>query len=274
MTEKRLVYFLSDRTGITAEALGKSLLTQFDHIQFERHTLAFVDNPQRAAEALQQIRQGAQSSGQRPMVFSTLMQPELRAVFAAADVFWIDFFDTFIAPLELELNAKSSGAVGKSHAMSDAYQQRMDAVNFTLGHDDGLGQHLELADIILLGISRCGKTPTCLYLALQNGLRAANYPLTPDDFADAHLPAPLRPYQAKLFGLSISPERLAQIRQERQPDSDYASINTCRSELRQAEALFKKYGIAYLDITTMSIEEIAASILHQAGLRLQRMDRR
>lgn len=274
MTEKRQVFFISDHTGITAEALGKSLLTQFDHIQFERHTLAFVDNPQRTMTALQKIQQSAQSSGQRPIVFSTLMQPELRAIFAEADVFWIDFFDTFITPLEQELNEKSSGAVGKSHAMSDAYLQRMEAINFTLGHDDGLGKHLDQADIILLGVSRCGKTPTCLYLALQNSLRAANYPLTPDDFADARLPTPLRPYQSKLFGLSISPERLAKIRQERQPDSDYASLNTCRSELRQAEALFKKYSIAYLDTTTMSIEEIAASILHQSGLQLRRMRER
>ena len=269
MTEKRLVYFLSDRTSITAEALGKSLLTQFDHMQFERHTLAFVDNPQRAASALAKIKRDAQDSGQRPIVFSTLMQPKLRAMFDDADIFRIDFFDTFIAPLELELNAQSSGAVGKSHAMSDAYHQRMAAVNFTLGHDDGLGQHLEQADIILLGVSRCGKTPTCLYLALQKGLRAANYPLTPEDFpehaADTPLPALLRPYQTKLFGLSISPARLAQIRQERQPDSDYASINTCRRELRLAEALFKKQDIPYLDTTHMSVEEIAANILHQTG---------
>ena len=267
MSETRPVFFLSDRTGITAEALGKSLLTQFDHMQFAQHTLAFVDNPQRAAEALQQIAHSAQVSGQRPIVFSTLMQPALRAIFAAADMFWIDFFDTFITPLELELNAKSSGAVGKSHAISDTYHQRMEAVNFTLGHDDGLGQHLDQADIILLGVSRCGKTPTCLYLALQNGLRAANYPLTPEDFSDARLPAPLRPYQAKLFGLTISPERLTQIRQERQPDSTYAALNTCRGELRQADAIFKKNSIPTLDTSSMSIEEIAASILHQTGLR-------
>lgn len=272
MIAKRPVFFLSDRTGITAEALGKSLLTQFDDIQFERHTLAFVDTIQRATQALQQITRSAQASGQRPIVFGTLLQPELRAVFAEADIFWIDFFDTFIAPLEIELNAKSSGAVGKSHAISDAYHQRMEAVNYTLGHDDGLGRHFDQADIILLGVSRCGKTPTCLYLALQNGLRAANYPLTPDDFMDAHLPAPLRPFQAKLFGLSISPERLAQIRQERQPESEYAALNNCRSELRQAEALFKKYDIPFLDTTSMSIEEIAASILHRMGLRFAGKD--
>ena len=270
MTEKRLVYFLSDRTGITAEALGKSLLTQFDHMQFERHTLAFVDNPQRATSALAQILREAQDSGQRAIVFSTLLQPELRAIFVNADVFWVDFFDQFIAPLEQELNAKSSGAIGKSHAISGAYHQRIEAVNFALGHDDGLGQHLDQADLILLGVSRCGKTPTCLYLAMQKGLRAANYPLTPDDFSEDHsdqrLPATLHAYPNKLFGLTISPERLAQIRQERQPDSNYAAINTCRLELRQAEALFKKHGIAYLDTTTMSIEEISANILQKMGL--------
>lgn len=268
MTEKRLVYFLSDRTGITAEALGKSLLTQFDHMQFERHTLAFVDNPQRAAAALEQINRGAQASGQRAIVFSTLMQTELRTILADANALWIDFFDAFIAPLEIELNAKSSGAVGKAHAMSSDYQRRMSAVNFTLSHDDGLGTHFDQADIILLGVSRCGKTPTCLYLALQNSLRAANYPLTPEDFSDSRLPAPIRPFPSKLFGLSISPERLARVREERRPDSDYASINACRGEIRQAEALFKKHGIAYLDTSALSIEEIAASILHQTGLRL------
>ena len=270
MAETRLVYFISDRTGITAESLGKSLLTQFDHIQFERHTLAYVDSPQRAQLALEQIQRSAQASGQRPIVFSTITKPELRQLFAAADAVWIDFFETLLPRLSIELNAKPSGAVGKSHAMNNDYLHRMEAVNFTLGHDDGLGQHLDQADIILLGVSRCGKTPTCLYLALQLSLRAANYPLTPDDFTETGLPAPLRPYAAKLFGLTISPERLAQIRQERKADSDYASINTCRNELRLAEALFKQYNIPYLDTTSMSIEEIATSILHRTGLSLTR----
>ncbi len=267
MTEARLVYFISDRTGITAETLGKSLLTQFDHIQFEHRTLAYVDSPQRALTALDQINRSAQATSRRPIVFSTLMKPELRQLFTDANAVWIDFFETLIPRLEIELNTKSSGTVGKSHAMNTDYLQRLAAVDFTLAHDDGLGQHLGQADIILLGVSRCGKTPTCLYLALQSSLRAANYPLTPEDFTETQLPVPLRPYPMKLFGLTITPQRLAQIRQERKPDSDYASINTCRNELRQAEALFKKYSISYLDTTTLSIEEIATSILHQTGLR-------
>ena len=266
MAEKRIVYFISDRTGITAEALGKSLLTQFDHIEFERHTLPFIDTPKRAEAALDWINRSGQVSGARPIVFSTLMNQEIRDTVASANALFIDFFATFITPLETELHTKSSGAVGKAHGMGNDYLNRMNAVNFTLSHDDGLGQHFDQADIILAGVSRCGKTPTCLYLALQHGLYAANYPLTEEDFEHAHLPALIRPYKRKLFGLSISPERLAQIRQERKPDSEYAAINTCRREIRQAEALFKAHGIAYIDSSAMSIEEIASSILHQTGL--------
>lgn len=266
MPDKRIVYFVSDRTGITAEALGKSLLTQFDHIEFERHTLPFIDTPKRAAAAVDWINRSMQENGRRPIVFSTLMDHELRAIVASANALFIDFFATFITPLEAELGIKSSGAVGKAHGMGTDYLGRMNAVNFTLSHDDGLGQHLDQADIILTGVSRCGKTPTCLYLALQNGLYAANYPLTPEDFEHDALPAPLSPFKAKLFGLSISPERLAQIRQERKPDSDYARLSNCRTEIRQAEALFKTHGIPFIDSSAMSIEEIASSILHQTGL--------
>jgi regulator of PEP synthase PpsR (kinase-PPPase family) len=266
MAEKRIVYFISDRTGITAEALGKSLLTQFDHIEFERHTLPFIDTPKRAAAALDWINRSTQETGQRPIVFSTLMNQEVRAIVAGANALFIDFFATFITPLETEFCSKSSGVVGKAHGMGNDYLGRMNAVNFTLGHDDGLGNHLDQADIILIGVSRCGKTPTCLYLALQYGLYAANYPLTPDDFEHARLPDTIRSYKSKLFGLSINPERLAQIRHERKPDSDYARLSTCRSEIRQAEALFKSQNIPFIDSSAMSIEEIASNILHQTGL--------
>ena len=266
MGEKRIVFIVSDRTGITAEALGKSLLTQFDHIEFERHTLPFIDTPKRAEAARDWINRSIEETGHRPIVFSSILQPELRATVAGANALFIDYFDTFIAPLETELGEKPSGAVGKAHGMSPNYLSRINAVNFGLTHDDGLGSHLEQAEIILVGVSRCGKTPTCLYLALQYSLYAANYPLTPDDFESTQLPKPLQPHQSKLFGLTISPERLAQIRQERKPNSDYARIDTCRAEVRQAEALFKRYEIPYLDSSRMSIEEIASSIMHQRGL--------
>jgi len=205
-------------------------------------------------------------TGLRPLVFSSILSPDLRATVARANALFVDYFDTFISPLEVELGKKSSGTVGKAHGMTPHYLSRINAVNFGLTHDDGLGKHLEQAEIILIGVSRCGKTPTCLYLALQYSLYAANYPLTPDDFESTQLPAPLQPYPAKLFGLTISPERLTQIRQERKPNSDYARIDTCRAEIRQAEALFKKYAIPFLDSSRMSIEEIASSIMHQRGL--------
>lgn len=263
MGEKRIVFIVSDRTGITAEALGKSLLSQFDHIEFERHTLPFIDTPKRAEAARDWINRSKEETGRRPIVFSSILSPELRATVAGANAFFIDYFDAFISPLEIELGEKPSGEVGKAHGMTQNYLSRINAVNFGLTHDDGLGSHLEQAELILVGVSRCGKTPTCLYLALQYSLYAANYPLTPDDFESTQLPKPLQPHQSKLFGLTISPERLAQIRQERKPNSDYARIDTCRAEVRQAETMFNTYGIPYLDSSRMSIEEIASSIMHQ-----------
>lgn len=266
MSTKRIVFIVSDRTGITAEAMGRTLLSQFDDIEFERHTLPFIDTPKRAQAAFEWINQAADETGARPLIFSTLTDPALRAVVARANGFFMDFFDAFIAPMEAELGVPSSRALGKAHGMGPDYLARMNAVNYTLNHDDGLGTHLDEANIILVGVSRCGKTPTCLYLALHYSLHAANYPLTPDDFANERLPEILRPHRHKLFGMSISPERLAQIRQERKPNSNYASLATCRTEIRQAEALFKANDIAYLDATSMSIEELASSIVHQAGL--------
>lgn len=265
MIEKRKVYFVSDRTGLTAEALGKSLLTQFDHIEFERHTLPFIDSVQQAEAAVAEINCAA-AQAHRPIVFSTLMNQELRSLVASAQALFIDFFASFITPLEAELGVKSSGAVGKSHGVGQNYLSRINAINFTLTHDDGLGQHLAQADIILIGVSRCGKTPTSLYLAMQYSLYAANYPLTDDDFERKGLPRPVHALKSKLFGLTIRPERLMQIRQERKPDSDYARFETCQREVRLAEALFQNNGVPFIDSSSMSIEEIASSLLHQSGL--------
>jgi regulator of PEP synthase PpsR (kinase-PPPase family) len=175
-------------------------------------------------------------------------------------------FDAFIPPLEAELGTASSHAVGKFHGVSNGYTSRIDAVNFTLAHDDGLGTKLAEADIVLVGVSRCGKTPTCLYLALQYGLYAANYPLTGEDFERGKLPDLVSAHRSKLFGLSISAERLRQIRQERRPDSTYSSLATCQREVHQAEALFRQLNIPYLDSTAISIEEIASTIVHKTGL--------
>lgn len=275
MLKHRTVFFVSDRTGITAELLGRTLLTQFQGTVFNKITIPYVDTVEKAHEACIQIDQIAAQDAPKPLVFSTLIQPATRAVIAASHALVLDLFEMFIRPMENELGIESSHVLGLSHGISDhiAYNDRMDAVNFSLNHDDGISTaNFSKADVILLGVSRSGKTPTCLYLAMQYGVRAANYPLTPDDFRDKQLPKLLHPYRSKLFGLTIVPERLSQIRNERKPASNYASLENCQYEVREAEKIFKSEVIPYLDTTTKSVEEIAITILHAAKLpRMQQI---
>ena len=269
MKTQRTVYFVSDRTGITVELLGKTLLTQFPNVEFRKRTLPFVDTVDKAQAVLAEINDAARQDGQRPIVFSTLINEDVRATVAAADVLFLDLFADFINRLEGELGLVSSHTLGLSHGMGDelVYQKRMDAVNYTLLHDDGLHTtNYDRAEVILVGVSRTGKTPTCLYLAMQHGIYAANYPLTPDDFSANSLPKPLLSQRAKLYGLTISPERLTRIRNERKPESRYASLENCQKEIRAAESLLRQANVPVLDTTTMSVEEIATSILYGTGL--------
>lgn len=266
----RRAFFVSDRTGITAEMLGHSLLSQFDGIDFREVTLPFVDSVERAREAVRQIDQARIEDGSRPLVFSTLVDPELSSVIAAADALYLDCFQVFILPMERELGLSHTHEIGRSHRVrdTDEYHARIEAVNFVLAHDDGVStKELVNADLVLVGVSRCGKTPTCLYLSLQYGIRAANYPLIPEDFRDMKLPSRLEKFRKKLFGLTIQPDRLAQIRHERRPNSNYAQLDNCRYEIDRAEMLMHQEGIPYLDTTHRSIEELAATILHQSGLK-------
>lgn len=270
MPDRRTVFFLSDRTGITAEMLGNSLLTQFDEIAFQRVTIPFVDSAERIAEAIRQVNDTAEREGRRPIVISSVVDEAMsETIRREANALTLDLFQVFIQPLEAELGAKSSHAAGKSHgiANSHVYFARMEAINFTQAHDDGATtRDLGKAQVILVGVSRCGKTPTSLYLALQFGIRAANFPLTPDDFSDRKLPASVLPFRDKLFGLTIQPERLREIREERRPGSKYAALDNCRYEVREAEAMMVRENIRMLDTTTKSIEEIATTILHRAKL--------
>src|SRR4051794_34442024 len=269
-SNRRTVFFISDRTGITAEMLGNSLLSQFEDFQFQRLTVPFVDSPDKVTEVIRQVNQTAASEGKPPIVFSSVVDEQAsEKIRQEANALTLDLFQIFIAPLESELNAKSSHTAGRSHgiANSNEYFSRMEAINFTQAHDDGAATHgLSKAQLILVGVSRCGKTPTSLYLALQFGVCTANYPLTPDDFADRKLPSSIVPYRDRLFGLTINPERLHRIRGERRPGSKYASLENCRSEVREAEDLMQRERIPMLDTTAKSIEEIAATILHRANL--------
>ncbi len=266
---RRTVFFVSDRTGITAELLGKTLLTQFPGVQFRKRTLPFVDNLEKLQTALAEIDDTARREGTRPIVFSTLIDEKLRARISSAGALYLDLFADFISQLEKELGQVSSHALGLSHGMGDEleYQKRMEAVNYTLLHDDGGNTaNYERAEVILVGVSRTGKTPTCLYLAMQYGVYAANYPLTPDDFSGHTLPKSLTAHKSRLYGLTITAERLAKIRNERKPGSQYAALENCQSEIRAAESLLRQAHVPILDTTTMSVEEIAISILYGTGL--------
>jgi regulator of PEP synthase PpsR (kinase-PPPase family) len=266
---KRTVFFLSDQTGVTAETLGHSLLTQFDGKNFRHVTLPFIDSEDKAREAVQKINKSAEISEFRPIIFSTLVQDELRAVVREANGLHLDIFDVFLEPLEAELQQKSTHTAGRAHGMSDieAYMKRIEATNFALANDDGgVTQNYNRADVILVGVSRSGKTPTCLYLALQYGVYAANYPLTEEELESGALPDILIGQKKKLYGLTITPARLRQIRKERRALGKYSSTQQVRYELREAEKIFKRYGIPFVDTTDFSIEEIASRILDSTGV--------
>jgi regulator of PEP synthase PpsR (kinase-PPPase family) len=266
---KRTVFFVSDRTGITAEMLGQSLLTQFDDLSADRQSLPFIDSTEKALTAVSAINHAASAEGVRPLVFSTLVAEDTRAILQGANALVLDFFQVFISPLESELGLKSSHTAGRTHGMQRAadYNRRIDAVNYSLAHDDGISQRgLDEADLILVGVSRSGKTPTSLYLALQCGIRAANYPLIPEDLTAMRLPGNLQRHRGKVWGLTIRPERLHQIRSERRPDSDYAALANCKREVLAAETLMQANGINYFDSTNRSIEELATVLLQEAGM--------
>ena len=266
----RHVFFVSDSTGITVETLGNALLSQFDHAEFITATIPFVTDAAQAADVVAQIDAAGYESSERPIVFSTLADSALRVILSRADALVLDIFQAFIGTLEQELHVGSSHALGRFHAVTDraSYADRIGAVEFALSHDDGAGtRSYEDAEVILIGVSRSGKTPTCVYLAMQFGIRTANYPLTDEVLSRAALPAPLLDHRARLFGLTIDPERLRRIRSERRPGTAYSSPSRCRTEVREAEVLFARHGILSLDTSAASVEEIASRVLLHTGLR-------
>ena len=261
----RSVFFVSDGTGITAETFGNSILAQFP--AKPRHVRRpFIDSVDKAWVVVEEINQVAQAEGRRPIVFITLVNDEVRQVLTGSDCggLVLDMFSAFVAPLEVEFAVKSNHRVGRfsDAAKSSEYHERIEAINFSLAHDDGQSaRNLASADVILLGVSRSGKTPTSLYLAMQHGIKAANYPLIPEDFERHRIPSALTPYLGKCFGLTIDPERLSQIRNERRPGSKYAALENCRYEVKEAESMMRRNGVAWLSSTHKSIEEIATTIL-------------
>jgi len=262
------VFFVSDGTGITAETFGNAILAQFE-VKFRHIRIPFVDSVDKAHQAVRQILHTGEVEARKPIVFTTLVNMEVLNVIldgCKGKTMLMDMFGTFVNPLEQELGIKSNHRVGRfsDASKSKEYRDRIEAINFSLAHDDGqLNRDLELSDVILVGVSRSGKTPTSLYLAMQHGLKASNYPLIPEDFERRQLPPALMPHKKKIFGLTIQPERLSEIRNERRPDSKYASLPNCRHEVAEAEAMMRRAGIRWLSTTHKSIEEIATTILQE-----------
>jgi regulator of PEP synthase PpsR (kinase-PPPase family) len=265
----RTVFFLSDSTAITAETLGHSLLTQFESISFKENSYPFINSIEKAEEVKEQINIAKQKDGSTPLIFSTLMAPQIKDIINKSDGFMIDFFENFTPLLEQELQSTATHAIGRSHGMGNfsKYISRIDALNFTISHDDGGSlKHYDDAQIILIGVSRSGKTPVCFYLSLHYGIRTANYPLIGTDIDISYIPKPLKKYRDKIFGLTISAERLHQIRSKRYPDSKYASLKQCKFEAQRAELIYRQEGIPFVNTTNMSVEEIAITILQEAKL--------
>ncbi len=265
----RPVFFVSNSTGITVETLGRSLLYQFSSVQFESHSLRFVDTIEKAKEAVAIINKLTNERGLRSIILTTLVKPELRAILATAEGVHLDIFDAFIAPIEQEVGCEAKLGLGRVHGIVDDeyYSERIEAVNYSLKTDDGIGANeYAHADVILTGASRTGKTPTSLYLAMHYGLKAANYPIVDEELESPFLPVSLKGYKEKVFGLLVTPERLQNIRNKRRPDSQYSSLSQCQYEIRQTEALFHEENIPYFDVSSMSIEEISSNIVNMLNI--------
>jgi len=265
----RSAYYISDGTAITAEVFGHALLSLFT-IEFKHITVPFVETAEQAKDVVRKISESFQDSKTRPLVFYTIVNTDVRKIISNSVGINYNFLDQFVAPIEKILGVPSKPEKHRTHSIHETtYDIRIEAVNYALANDDGANlKNYADADIILVGVSRSGKTPTSLYLALQYGIKAANYPFTEEDLGDViKLNPALKRYKEKLFGLTIHPERLHQIRSERRANSKYASLQQCRMELREVEGLYRKERIPFLNSTKFSIEEISAKILATTGLQ-------
>ena len=267
----RPVYIVSDRTGVTAGTMTHTLLSQFPNIEFERHTVPFIDADDKLKSTIKQINHAYETHKVKPLIFTSFIDSKYNHEFEKSEGIVIDLFKPFIDNLEHHLHSDSSHKVGQAHGIVKEYDymHRMDAINFSMQYDDGVktGDYHK-ADLILVGVSRAGKTPTSLYMALHYGLYTANYPLADDDFEAGKLPDDLINSRDKLFGLSIDPFQLQKIRQKRRADSQYSSLSQCQREVRQAQQFFRRYRIPHTDSTAMSIEELASLIVHRMNLEV------
>ena len=271
---KRTAFFVSESTGITAETLGHSLLSQFDTVDFEQIYMPYINTILRAKALTVRMQEAADRDGDRPLVFGTMLNTEIRDVIKSGNCFYIELFEGFVEPLSEELGIAPSRQSGRSHAITKPsyYTKRIEAINFAMNNDDGVRpDNFPQSDVVITGVSRSGKTPTCLYLAMHYGLRSANYPITEEDFEVGDLPKEVWAVKDKLFALTIDPQRLQMIREERLAGSEYASLKRCQADIRQAQGMFKRLGVPVMNTTNQSIEEISTRILRalKSSLRPQ-----
>lgn len=262
------VFFLASGTGISAETLGNLLLAQFPGLSFTRRKIPFITSAERAREVVAQI-DAAGDGAVTPLAFSTVPDEEIRKVLRRAECVFVDLFGAHLDKVERALHVNATHSLVALHGVGDTrrYDLRMKAVEFSMEHDDGASlRNLEQADLILVAPSRCGKTPTSMYMALQHGLKVANYPLVEEDFDSGDLPRPIRNLGEKCFGLLSTAARLSQVRGERRPGSPYASLAQCSFELRRAEALYRAHKIPSINSASMSVEEMAAVIMQSSRL--------
>ncbi|OAN17747.1 phosphoenolpyruvate synthase regulatory protein [Photobacterium jeanii] len=269
-TQFRDVFYVSDGTAITSETVGHAVLGQFP-LDTKQTTLPFVETIERANYVKNIIDQAHSKRGMQPIVFYSVVIPEVKAILEQSNALLYDVLHAMVAPLAKDLDLEPKPQLQRSHSIkkdTDSYMDRIAAIEYTLAHDDGVSlNNLDQADIILLGVSRCGKTPTSLYLAMQFGIRAVNYPFIAEDMARLKLPQAIEPYRYKTFGLTINSDRLQAIRQERMADSDYASQHQCETELDKVEAMFRREAIPYLNTSSLSVEEISTRLLDMSGLK-------
>lgn len=266
MWNSKDIYYISDSTGILINTLGQALLCQFPEISFHEEKFPYVRTVKDAERTLAYIRE--QSTGRQPIIFSTIMDPDVRNVFKQSEIDFFDTFEFFLEPLEdcLEARALRVPGFSRQRAYSDM-SKRVDAIHYCLDHDDGIKvEEFDDADVILLGVSRAGKTPVSVYLGTQMGLKAANYPLTTDDFKEFDLPDKIKRYKKRAIGLTTSPELLHSIREKRYTSSKYAKLTTCIEEIEQAEAIYHRNHIPIVSTAGKSIEEIATEISQELGL--------
>ncbi|MCX2790644.1 pyruvate, water dikinase regulatory protein [Vibrio sp. Sgm 5] len=269
-SQSRDVFYVSDGTAITCETLGHVVLGQFPFIANEK-PFPFVETPDKVADVIKEIEISYQREGVKPLVFFSIVVPELRELLRKAPANCYDVLESIVQKVGDDIQMKPQPKLQRSRSVgkdSDTYFDRIAAIEYTLAHDDGITlKGLEEADIILLGVSRSGKTPTSLYMAMQFGMRVVNYPFIAEDVKMMRLLPEFEIHRHKLFGLTINPERLNEIRENRLSGSEYASTEQCKLELDTVEALFRREAIPYINTSSLSVEEITTRILERAGMK-------